>query len=730
MNSSSLLSFYMGSKILVGQNALENIYYELNQYDCKRPLCLFSYENSLSAAPLRRALRSTPLVIPFLGIMEKKENISDKEILKIFQENHCDSLIVMGDFNLLNEVKKFRYSEEISNQKRKIPLFVLVSPSYDQRHHIDEIQQENTVTRDPKLAPDALFIDSRLLLKSPRKKDWQWTAAAALSMCCQVLSQSPLHPATKALALSILPLLRQLLKESSLKKKLILACQAFVLGKIALSNLPHLPNSITPQDVNSEKDFFLHHQREFLQNLHQMNFSQKRAHQALHLLEPSLLKKNKDVESWKELVQQISSQLLQKKKMTLGKKNLSIPPYFEFISPVHLLAGENALETIGEQLLLKGASRPMILSSRTVEKNGLIKLIQNHFPQKVSLGALDTDIPADSDIETVKRLAKLYTEQQCDSLVAIGGGSVIDTAKGVNIAVSLPCQDFDITPYAGAGMVKQPLKPLLVAPTTSGSGSEATIVAVIANHQLSQKLLFTSPFLLPHVAICDPRLTYSLPAHLTAQTGMDALTHACEAFFCLAHNPISDTLALEAIKKISEYLAIAVATPEDCKARLEMSVASTLAGVAFSNSMVGMAHTLGHAVGAITQIPHGTCMSILLPYALAYNTSKEPHRIGFLLNPLKGEKITSETPEKQRPQAVVNAINALNQKLNRLTQGKHYLCFQEVQDRDGKNLCQWEQLSKIALKSQGDGSIFYNPQELSYKDALMVLEAAYKGEAL
>lgn len=405
-------------------------------------------------------------------------------------------------------------------------------------------------------------------------------------------------------------------------------------------------------------------------------------------------------------------------------------PYFEFQSKVKILAGDGRLEKIGEELEKLGSRCPMILSSRTIARSGIPEIIAGGYKTGMTTGVLDTDIPADSDLETVRRLARLYKEKNCDAVLAIGGGSVIDTAKGVNIAVSLNCPDGDINPYAGAGLVKRKLKPLIVVPTTSGSGSEATIVAVIADHKQSKKLIFTSPFLLPDIAVLDPRVTLSLPPLLTAQTGMDALTHACEAFFCLARNPLSDSFALEAVRKIAEFLPRAVASPEDSKARLEMAIASNLAGIAFSNSMVGMVHTIGHTVGAIAHVPHGACMAILLPYAMEYNAHKEPERIGYLLQALTDEKTFLATPAKERPQAAADAVRRLNNELKRLTGGAHAVSFKEYKDKSGNTPVTVDMLSQIAYEAVNDGSVFYNPEELSRADALRVLTAAYEGTSL
>jgi len=157
-----------------------------------------------------------------------------------------------------------------------------------------------------------------------------------------------------------------------------------------------------------------------------------------------------------------------------------------------------------------------------------------------------------------------------------------------------------------------------------------------------------SPLLIPPVAVVDPRLTMSVPPAVKAACGMDALTHSVEAYTCLSKNPISDAYALEAIALIANNILNVVKNPTDQEGRLALATAATLAGMAFSNSMVGMVHTLGHSVGAICHVPHGTCMSILLPYGLEYNMHKNGEYTGELLYALAGEKVYARTPKDQR----------------------------------------------------------------------------------
>jgi alcohol dehydrogenase len=257
-----------------------------------------------------------------------------------------------------------------------------------------------------------------------------------------------------------------------------------------------------------------------------------------------------------------------------------------------------------------------------------------------------------------------------------------------------------------------------------------TLVAVIADHEKDVKMLFPSHFLLPDFAVLDSRMTKTLPDFLTAATGMDAMTHACEAYTCLSKNPLSDTTALSAVKLISENILKAVKKPGDMNARLALANASALAGMSFSNSMVGMVHALGHSIGAICHVPHGVCMSIHLPYGLEYNLHKTAHLTAELLFPLKGEEVYNTTRKEERPGAAIEAIRELNRSLRAATGDKHPTCLKEILDRDGNQLVSKNILPDIARLSLNDGAMVYNPEDLDFQDALMVLEHAWEGTPL
>jgi alcohol dehydrogenase len=407
---------------------------------------------------------------------------------------------------------------------------------------------------------------------------------------------------------------------------------------------------------------------------------------------------------------------------------MDLPGYYEFCCRVRIIGGYDALEKIPGALAGLNAGKPMIITDRGVSGAGLIDIVTGAVKGGVKVGAIADDVPPDSDLRVVNRLAKTYRELGCDSIIAVGGGSVMDTAKGVNIVVSEKADD--LMKFSGANALKKALKPLIAIPTTAGTGSEVTLVAVIKDHDRHLKMAFVSYFLLPDVSIIDPRMTLTLPPAITAATGMDALSHAVEGYTCLAKNPLSDAHALAAINLISENLINVTKNPGDRSGRLAMASAATLAGMAFSNSMVGVVHTIGHSVGSVCGVPHGACMAIILPYGLEYNRHKNGHLSAEILLSLAGSKAYAETPKEKRADKVIALIRQMNQDLHDATGGRHARFFREVVDREGKTMVPKERLPDIAKTALSDGSIFYNPEELDYDDFLMVLTAAWEGKPL
>ncbi len=393
-----------------------------------------------------------------------------------------------------------------------------------------------------------------------------------------------------------------------------------------------------------------------------------------------------------------------------------IPSFYEFYNPVKIISGDRALENIPYELTHCRSYKPLLITDPGVQNAGLVRQVLEAFRGFNSeITALYDQVPADSSHHVVQQIAQEFFKHGCDSILALGGGSVIDTAKGVNIVVTENCTD--LLQLTGSERLTNPMYPLYVIPTTAGTGSEVTAVAMIYNEDKQTKMAFTSYYLLPTLAVLDPRMTMGMPPQLTAATGMDALTHAIEAYTCLQKNPLSDAYAISAINLIRDNLLQAVQNSRDKNVRLAMANAACMAGIAFSNSMVGMVHSLGHAVGGVCHIPHGTALAILLPHALEYNLPRINAYCAQLLLPLGGEHLYLHTPAEQRAQRFITIIREMQQELYRLCELPMNLQQAGVPRH---------KLGEIARATLDDPALTFNPRKLEYEDALEILRKAYQ----
>lgn len=302
-----------------------------------------------------------------------------------------------------------------------------------------------------------------------------------------------------------------------------------------------------------------------------------------------------------------------------------LPDYFEFHMPTRILYGAGIIGNLGDSLRSFGRRRALLVTDAILSKLGLVDKVKAGFASTgIEIAAVFDQVPPDSTIATVEACARLARRRKCDMIIGLGGGSVMDTAKVANI---LAVKGGRVADHMGAYLLgDEPLLPSILIPTTAGTGSEVTKVAIIHDPDQDIKLPFAETQFFPQLAILDPELTRSMPAKLTAITGMDALTHAIECYVSKDHQPASDALALHVIRLISQNLLRACAHPDDLEARGAMLVASCLAGVAFTQAMVGMVHGVSHALGGVYHIPHGLANALVLPEVMEYNLESCPER--------------------------------------------------------------------------------------------------------
>ncbi|ABW68094.1 iron-containing alcohol dehydrogenase [Desulfosudis oleivorans] len=392
-----------------------------------------------------------------------------------------------------------------------------------------------------------------------------------------------------------------------------------------------------------------------------------------------------------------------------------IPKYFEYFNSVKVVAGKQALARLPEELLNLGVKKPILVTDKGVVNAGLVKVVEENVAGSgVSIGAVYDETPVDSSIHAVNAIAAIYREKGCDSIIAVGGGSAIDTAKGVNIVLSENTDD--LMKFTGNNRVRAVMKPFVVIPTTGGTGSEVTMAAVIANPDLGVKMQFTTPLMLPDFTILDPRMTKTMPPKITAATGMDAMTHAVETFMSIQRNPVSDAFAWSAIELLVANLPKAVTDGDDEDVRLAVATGAMLAGIAFSNSMVGVVHAVAHALGGVCHLPHGIANAIILPFGMEFNLPKARDVLSDMLLVLAGPEVFAATPKKQRAEKSIATVRDLIKTLNR-TSGLP-VCLEQAGVPRNK-------LEKVARIAVSDGAANFNPIEIEYQDALNILNRAY-----
>jgi len=384
---------------------------------------------------------------------------------------------------------------------------------------------------------------------------------------------------------------------------------------------------------------------------------------------------------------------------------------YRFHSPVKIVSGRNGLEKLPSEFKQLGARRPLIVTDQGVARAGLLDLVEAACKDSdVTISAIFDKVPPDSPVATVYEIVDVYRRNQCDALLAIGGGSAIDTAKGVKI--KLADEAIDLMNFKAVLRMVKPTPALIVIPTTAGTGSEVTSAAVIADPAKGIKLSLISPSMPPNTAIIDPRMTATLPPRLTASTGLDALTHAIEACLGIQKNPISDAMAGAAIKLIAENLVSAVKDGQNLDARMAMANAATMAGIAFSNSMVTMVHALGHSLGAVSHVPHGDAMALCLVGALEFNLDTIGDELGQLLLPFAGAHVYAQTPANQRGNRFIESLREMLATLNQLCGLPIRLKAAGVTE---------DQLPAIAELAVKDGTAYYNRKKFTADEALRVL---------
>jgi aldehyde dehydrogenase (NAD+) len=378
---------------------------------------------------------------------------------------------------------------------------------------------------------------------------------------------------------------------------------------------------------------------------------------------------------------------------------------FNYFGPTKVVFGTGSIAELPMEIAALG-KKAFLVTDQGIRETGLVDLVTDRMGDL--LAGVYSDVPQDSGMEVVDKGAEAALAAGADVLVSLGGGSVIDTAKGMCIVMK---EGGSFRDFQGMQMLARLQVPHIVVPTTAGTGSEVTSGAVVMDREQGQKVIIFEYFNTPRVALLDPRMTAKLPPPLTATTGMDAMTHAVESYVSQQRNPISDAAALHAIKLIAEYLPICVDNGSDLAARGQMQVAALLAGWAFSNAMVGLVHAMAHSLGAVCGIAHGLANGLLLPHVMKYNLEEVPELLADVARAMGAD--TAGMDSLNAGQVAVHEMKALSKRIG---------LSQRLRDL-GVAVDTLKECSELSLS---DGSIIYNPKIImDAEEVFAVYEEAY-----
>jgi len=394
---------------------------------------------------------------------------------------------------------------------------------------------------------------------------------------------------------------------------------------------------------------------------------------------------------------------------------IAFEPFFTWVNRPRILYAPGVRKEIGFEMSQLGGTRVALFTDKGLVNAGVAAMVIEEVKNSVlELAGVFDGVLQDARIEVINAGAAFYRSVNADCLIAVGGGSVMDTAKAVNIMIGSGATDFQpLADQAGLWEGATPLPPHIAFPTTAGTGCEVTSAMVVLDTRAKAKLSVTHPYCNADIALLDPELTFRLPPKITAFTGMDALTHAIEAVLSTGAEPIADALSLHAIRLIFKYLPVAVRDPQNSEARGNMMLASTMAAMGFGNTMTGAVHALAHALGALYGIPHGLANAIMLPHVMAFNIIDERVERFRMLADAMGIEV-GKMESREAAEAAVDAVRNLLAAIGLTETLKD---FGVPTDRDA--------LQPLVELAAADGQIGYNPRYVEEDDIVNLYQQAH-----
>ncbi|MCF2686794.1 L-threonine dehydrogenase [Clostridium perfringens] len=379
---------------------------------------------------------------------------------------------------------------------------------------------------------------------------------------------------------------------------------------------------------------------------------------------------------------------------------------YKFFMPAISLMGADCLKDAGDQVGELGFKKALIVTDKVLGQIGIVKKVTDVLDNKNIEYAIYDETKPNPTVKNVNDGLELLKEKECDFVISLGGGSAHDCAKGIAL---LATNGGEIKDYEGVDKSKKPQLPMVGINTTAGTGSEMTLFAIITDEERHIKMALVDKHLTPIIAVNDPMLMLAMPKSLTAATGMDALTHAIEAYVSTSATPITDACAEKAIELISNYLVNAVENGQDVEARDMMAYAEYLAGMAFNNASLGYVHAMAHQLGGFYNLPHGVCNAILLPHVQEYNKATSASRLAKIAKIMGGN--IEELTDEQGADLCIDMIKSLSQTIG-IPEGLGVLGVKE------------SDFETLATNALNDACSLTNPRKGNLEEVIAIFKKA------
>jgi alcohol dehydrogenase class IV len=378
-----------------------------------------------------------------------------------------------------------------------------------------------------------------------------------------------------------------------------------------------------------------------------------------------------------------------------------------FHIPTKVVRGIGAVEQLGEEAKALGAKRALVVTDKNLVEAGLMEKVEEPLKSAgLKVDIFDEGVP-DPTVKLVEKGMAVIKKASYGVIIGVGGGSNIDAAKAMSVMANNPGSICD---YEGSDKFAKPPMPIIAVPTTAGTGSEVTYASVVTDTERDYKFVVWSSLLPPKVAILDPQMPATGPVMVRISAGMDALTHAVESYVSKNANPYSESLALSAIKLISENLRMSIADANNAEAMANMQLAANMAGMAFTNTRLGVVHAIALPPSALFHIPHGIANAILLPYGMEFNLIGNPRKFADIACAM-GENVDGLTVME----AAIVAVDAVRELAADIG------APQSLESVGAKE----DAIPKMAEDGMKSGHLAVNPRQVSIEDVVKIFEAAY-----